>query len=146
MLIRLTDKQVSTYWEDVKAHVRYSLPIHMEFNDKAMSNILDGLIKGDTQCWVGLDKDKDPPDPVCMILTAFSTEYATKTKNLVIFSFSAYSHLVDEVYAEGIQVLKQFAAKNKCHRLIAYTQIPRILDVAKKLDGDISTTLLSWEV
>ena len=142
MMRMLTSEQVSTYWDDIKAHLIYALPPHLGNSEDSLSRILEGLLVGTCQAWVLIHEK----EVYGMATTTYAIEAATMTKNLMIFSLSAYQVVSDELWEIAFNEIKGFAQKQECEKLIAYTSVPRILQLAGKLGADIGTTLLVWEI
>ncbi len=146
MLKRLENNQVTKYWSDIKAHLIYTMTPQMEVTDEALSNVLENILKGNSQVWLILGEGKDASKVHAMGITTFTIEETTNTKNLLIYSLSGYRHVPEELWKDAIVKMKAYARGNKCYKVIAYTQVDRIINIAKGLGADTSVTLISWEV
>lgn len=146
MLRRLTNDQTTRYWSDIKAHLLYTLPPQMEISDEALNNILESILRGNSQVWVVMGEGDMAKEIYAMVITTFSIEETTKTKNLLIYSLSGYRFVPEDLWKDAIIKMKAYARGNSCHKIIAYTQIKRILTIAGDLGADTSVSLVSWEV
>lgn len=146
MLLQLTPNQVTAHWDEIKEHLQYALAPQMEVNEKALNRILRGLVSGTSQAWIIVGDEDDCRTIYAMGLTCFSTEMATDTKNLLIYSLSGYRHIPENLWVGALAHIKAFAKSNGCFRVIAFTQVSRIVDIAKVVGGDTATRLIYWEV
>ncbi len=74
------------------------------------------------------------------------TEFASGVENLMIYAVSGYKFISEELWAEGFDIIKEFAKQNKCKYIAAYSCVPRIVAVAKSMGGDVDTTFIKWGV
>ena len=146
MLVKLTNNQISRYWNDIKAHLAYTLSPHMETSGEAFNKVLENLLLDKSQAWVIAGEGEDVATIYAMIITTFTLEETTDTKNLLIYSLSGYHFIPDNLWKDGMNKIMAYARGNKCFKVITYTKVKRIIDVAKSLGADTSVTLISWEV
>ena len=107
------------------------------------------------QCWFvynngkpGVDANKTDlsKDPLGIIVTSIQPDFYTETKNLLIYSLWGVQRINPDVWIDGLKYLKRFAKEKECFRVIAYTDLPNILSIVKKLGGNTSITFISMEV
>ena len=119
----------------------------MEVSDSALNEILKGLITGKSQAWIiSGDDEGDKATVYAMGTTCFSIEEVTGTKNLLVYSLSSYKLIKDSLWIDAMAKIKMFAKENECFKVIAFTQVDRIVEVAASLGGNIKTKLIYWEV
>ena len=146
MLRKLENSQVTTYWSDIRSHLIYTLSPQLEVTDEALNNVLASILKGNSQVWVVLGEGDNADNIYAMIVTTFVFEDVTKTKNLLVYSLSGYRSVPDSLWMDALDMLKLYAKSNGCFKIIAYTQVERVLTIANDLGADTSMTLISWEV
>ena len=117
----------------------------MEVSDTAMNKIFQSLLQGQSQVWL-LVGDDESNTIYAMGITCFSTEAATDTKNLLIYSLSGYRSIPEDLWLTALNGIKDFAKAHDCFKIIAFTQVNRIVDIAKLVGGNTSTSLIYWEV
>ena len=81
-----------------------------------------------------------------MVITAIQIDSVSRTKNLLIYSLSGYAFIQENLWQEGIEVIKEYAKKNGCHKILAYSSVDRIITVAKELGGNTDVRYIEWEV
>ena len=142
MILQLMPDQCSKYWEDIKGTIKMALPPMALATDEAMSNILAGLLNSSIQAWAALDGS----NTVAVAVTVIQESVGDKTKNLLIYALAGYGNISQETWSEGFQVLKKFAASQGCHKMVAFTCVPRVLEIARGLGATVDYRLLEWEV
>jgi len=146
VLLRLDDEQVTTYWENIRQTLLANdLPM-ADANANSMKVVLHGLLQGSIQAWILYNIVEGKEDILAMALTAFSVEPVTLTKNLVIYNLYGYSFVPPRMWTEGLQGFKKFAKANDCYTVIAYSKVPRIMQIAQELGGDTSMHVINLEI
>jgi len=141
MLLRLEPDQVNKYWAVVEKAIASSLPpVALEDVD-LMNNILRNLISGEMQCWVVV-KNKAI---YSMLVTTPQFEIGG-TKNLLIYTLYGFENLDLETWKEGFTYLSEYARSIGCKRIVAYSEVKRILQVCRLLGGETKYTFISLEV
>lgn len=142
MLKLLEPEKVVIFWDDIKSTLIYNLPPLAKDDGKALNNILESIIGYKTQVWVLLGEGK----LYAVCITTTLEDPSTKTKNLLIYSLYGYSFVPEELWREGLSSLKAFAQGNGYSQIVAYTKVPTIVSLAKKLGGSTDTTFITLEV
>jgi len=146
VLIRLTSDQATRYWSDIKAHLIYTLSPQMEVSEESLNNVLESVLKGTSQVWVLMGEGEKAKEVYAMAVTTLTIEETTRTKNLLIYSLSGYRFVPEPLWRSAINTITAYAKGNGCYKVVAYTQVKRILTIAKDLGADTSVTLVGWEV
>lgn len=148
MLLRLLEPQINDYWQVIRYAVQNSVPPFTYDSPEKMNNIYDALLNGDMQCWVYLDpKDNgESPDLDAVALTTVTQDGVSGVRNLEVYSLYGLAFMQDRAWQEGLQGLMEYAKGQKCHRIIAYSNVPRMIDVAKQLKANTDFTFIYWEV
>lgn len=146
MINKLTPEQVTNLWEDIKEHLIASLPPSVSRNAKALNRILEAHIKDTVQTWTIYEQVEDRKVLYGLITTAFSNDFASDTKSLIIYGLTGYRNITEELYLNGFETMKQFAKEQGCKFIIAYSKVPRVVQVSKVLGANVDTTFIQWEV
>lgn len=143
MLIKLTPLQVTDNWEALKFCISASLPPIAEYSDQGMVEIKKQILSGRMQCWALLGEK----DNIKVISTTIvSSDIGTGIFNLLIYSLFSLAPVSDLDWEKGFVPLKDFALKNRCKKIIAYSNIPRVIEIVKTLGGKVDYQLISLEV
>lgn len=146
ILVKLLPDQVARHWDTIKEAVRNSLPpIASEGPDK-MNKVLEGLMSGFLTAWAGGEVEMPSPKIKVIGLTHFTIDHVTGTKNLLIYCLYAFRPVSDEEWVDLYEKLRLYAKGNECHRVVAYTEDSRILEICRNLKGDTRYTFVSLPI
>jgi len=81
-----------------------------------------------------------------IITTTISSDVGTGAFNLVIYSMYGFVSIDDDTWKLLIDGLRKYAAELGCKKIIAYSNIQRIIDVSIASGAKSSFTLLTLEV
>ena len=145
MLVKLTANQISDYWEPIKNAVRSSLPPTTNYNDEGMNEIFKSLLSDTMQCWALVGEQGNIK---VIATTAFTKDIGTKQTNLLIYSLFATGgeSISNSEWLDGWEGLKKFARERNVKKVLAYSNVPRVIDVVKSLGGRLEFNLISLEV
>lgn len=144
MLSRLEPNQVTVYWEEIKSGIIASLPPTGLPSNEGMAIILNRILKGDVQVWVVADDRSEAVRAAAV--TTILEDGATETRNLLIYSLYGYSLVPQELWVEGLEGLKKFAKAKGCYKIVAYTKVPRVVEIARSLGALADTIFLEWRL
>jgi hypothetical protein len=88
----------------------------------------------------------DAGNVLASAITAFQEDIGTGDRQLLIYSLFGYRYVREDLWKEGMKVIGEFAALYKCKKVIAYTCVPRIIEIAKSLGAAANYVFLHWEV
>jgi len=142
MLVKLTPEQIAREWEAIKTAVVNSLPPIAAGAEDRTSNILNSLLIGQLHCWVGTN---DANRIIAIIITSVVSDSASGIKSLLIYSMYSFANLTDRDWAEGFVTFKHFAKSIGCNRICAYTEVPKIINLFKRV-GEAKYTFVSMGV
>lgn len=145
MLLQLTTNQIAEHWDELKEHLVHTLGPVEVLDETSLNQILESLLSGNAHAWVVVG-DEEPPKVYAMAVTCFSYDVGTNSKSLTIYSLSGYRFISEELWRDALKTIKRFAAREDCRRVIAYTRVKRIIQVAQGVGGDVGTTMIFWEV
>jgi hypothetical protein len=143
VLTRLLPDQISRFWDIIRFAIEESLPpITGEGPDK-MNRILSSLLSGKADCWASYVKEKESRRFEGIVITKIQYDDISSTRNLLIYCLYGYEHIESESWTTGLKTLVKYASSKGCHRIIAYTDEPRIIEMVKKLGGETDYTFIS---
>lgn len=142
MILRLASDQCAGYWEDIKNVVAAAMPTFADNSQDGMNQVLANLLDGHAQAWVVLDGQT----VVALAITLIQIDTITSARNLLIYAMAGYGNIRKEIWEEGFSAMRAFASANNCYKVLAFSSIPRILEVATMLGGNCDVRVLEWEV
>jgi len=143
MLTKLLPDQISSFWDVIRYAIENSLPpIAGESPDK-MKKILMSLLSGKMQCWASYEISEKRRILEGIVVTRISYDDASDTRNLLIYCLYSYERVGYSNWTSGLKTLVKFAESRNCERIIAYTSEPGVIELVKKLKGDVSYTFVS---
>jgi len=146
MLTQLLPDQISKFWPVIKYAVEEALPptTKGEHPDK-MSRILSGMLSGKLDVWASY---RHQPNDVTkfegIVVTQILFDDASGIYNLLIYAVYAYEDTAPDTWTDGYEALVKYARSKKCVNIIAYSCVPRIVQLARKLGADTSFTFISF--
>ncbi len=145
MITRLLPDQVSGFWDVIKYAVEQSLPPIVTRHSDSMNRILSSLLSGKTTCWASYGKSEEKSNLNGIILTKLIYDDTTHTKNLLLYSVYGYSKVKEKFWMEGFAFMSKHAIAQGCDRLIAYTDVPFLIEMAKRYNADMQT-FISFDI
>lgn len=143
MLIRLMPEQIAANWEFLSDNVVEAGPLENVLNDERLNNILNSLLIGDMQAWAEASATETGFVIHAIVLTQILVNDAAGVKNLLIYSLVSVGDVFDlDTWNRGLLTLAQFARKNDCDNIIAYSDNPRIIRLAERFKGDVSKRVI----
>ena len=80
------------------------------------------------------------------MLTSFEVDRFIKKRSLLVYYVFAYRDAGKDAWVEGLRTLSKYAKSRKCTRVVAYSNVPEIVSICKKLGGDTSVTFISFDI
>ena len=142
---RLTPEAVIQIWPQIKDVVRRGMPPTMDDSEEALNYTLGMLSQGRMQMWV-MFADDELKVPRALAITEVVHEPGFEYKNLLLYALVSFGGVETDEWAEGFEAVKKFARDNKCHRIIGFTNVQRVVDIVTSLGGKAEYVLLTMEV
>lgn len=150
MLLKLSADQISRYWEDIKTALVAAVPPLGQSDQAHVSQFLENLLLGRLQAWLLIEKKGEGEqvtyDIKALTVTTVWRDLGTGAKNLLIYALYGYSFVEPALWKDGLEALRKFARAEGCHQIVAFTKVPRVIQIAKELGGDSETRLVTLEV
>jgi hypothetical protein len=119
------------------------MPPYIAIEPESLNFILESLLKSTMQMWVLHDNDNTI---YAIATTRIEVDNSSGTKNLLIFSLYAYRPVPQDMWIEGLAGFKVFASGRGCKNIVAFTIVPRIVELAQTLGARTDTHFIMWGV
>lgn len=150
MLLKLSADQITRYWEDIKAALVSAVPPLAQADQGHVTQFLENLVMGRLQAWTLVEKkgegEKATYDIKALVVTTVWRDLGTGAKNLLIYALYGYSFVSPDLWKEGLEALKKFARAEGCHQIVAFTKVPRVIQIVEGLGGNSDTRLITLEI
>lgn len=144
MLTQLLPDQISRLWDIIKYAIEQSVPpVEGDSPDK-MNNILAELLSYKKQCWASYVVDGDERTFEGIIVTQVMDDSTGGTRSLLMYCAYGYSKVAKESWVKGIGTLSKYAESKGCSRILAYTDLPYMIEKARELGGEARYTLVTF--
>jgi hypothetical protein len=144
MLIKLTLEAIQENWEPMKNVIADSLAPTVFGSEEQIEYTYNALMQDKMQAWAMVENK----EMVAVMITHFTGEMAIEVRNLLILALVSLKQLPikDKTWVDTYTVLRDFAKKHKCHRIVAYTNEGAIIHRVTQLGGTAEHVLLTLEV
>ena len=146
MLTKLLPDQISKFWPIIKHSINESLPPIVGSHVDRMNNILSGALSGKIDVWASYVRKDGLATFDGIMLTKPLFDDVSMTRNLLIYCLCSFRDIPKESWIGGIGSLLKYANKLGCASIIAYTELPGIVNIAQRLGGEAKYTYISFDV
>ena len=146
MLVKLLPEQISKFWDVIKYAIEQSVPPIAGEHPNKMNNILMAALEGSIDIWASYRKDKNVNKFEAIVVTEILYDVPTRTRNLLIYCVYGYSDIGEKSWIDGVRAIAKYAASKRCNRMVAYTEVPYIVDLVSRLGADTRYTFISFYV
>lgn len=135
MIVRLAPEQIASIWDYIRPGIMETLVPVADQSHETIQRVLRSLLAEDMQLWLGLEDPNDFTDKSIygFMVTTIYKDIISETKSLLIYSLFETREIPPMIWSLGIRKLKDFADIQHCTNIIAYTELPRIIELATKL-------------
>lgn len=145
VLIQLLPEQVMDYWDYIKDCILQSLPPLVAQSDETMLYVQSSVLVGDLQVWIAAE-DLTLSKTYGVATTQVVIEPITSSRNLLIFTTTITDAHPESLWHFCLGRLSVFAKNRGCQKLIAHSDIPKVLEIVEKLGGDTSYRLIQLPI
>ena len=138
-------EQVAEHWEQLEYAIAKSLPPTVGEETDKMNNILLALLDSRMDAWVSFSAKGDGTKVSGFMITQVLNDTASKTKSLLIYCLYGYDDVDKMEWIEGLKTLKKYKDSLGCRRVLAYTDIPYMIELAKEFGANTDYTFVFWE-
>ena len=146
MLTKLLPDQIANFWDIIKYRIEQSLPPTVGEHPDKMNRILSSCLSGKIQCWASYIRSEDKTKFEGIVLTQVLYDDAWYTKNLLIYCLYGYEEIDKQSWFNGLKSIAKYAKKQGCNQVIAFTDVPYMIEKTKELGGEAKYTLCSFDV
>ena len=148
MLLKLSDDQVVRYWEDIKDAIVAAVPPLAESGIAHTTQLLENILMGQLQVWILAEsKGNDlAVDTKGTVVTTVWKDIGTGARSLLIYALWGYSFIEAPLWQDGLETLRKFARAERCTKIVSYSKVPRIIQIAEGLGANTETRLITLEV
>jgi len=147
LVVQMLPGQVSDFWDVIKFAIEESVPPDVGEHPDKMNNILSSILCGNLDVWASYTKDKEGNGKFEGIaLTQEVYDESSNTKNLLIYSFYGYSEINLDVWKKLFITVAKLASEKKCNKILAYSNVDKVIDMAKLFGGNADYTFLTFDV
>lgn len=146
MLVQLLPDQISKFWDVIKFAVEQSLPPTVGERPGRMNRILSAALSGRIDVWASYVKEENSNRLEGIMLTKFLYDDASDTRNLLIYCIYGYDRVSSSTWTHGLKTLVKYAKSKGCAQIVAYTSLPYLVKLTKRLGGKADYTFLSFDV
>ena len=104
------------------------------------------LLEGTAQCWVEYEEENGVNKVYGFLVTTFISDIISGTNNLLIYSLFSSRPITDDIWIKGLQTVRKYAKANKCEKIVAYSNVERIVEVVGMLGGNVEWQFISFPV
>jgi hypothetical protein len=146
MINRLLPEQISKFWDVIKYAVEQSLPPTVGDHPDKMNRILGSMLCGKIDVWMSYTVNGEKRKLNGLVVTRFLYDDASDTKTLLLYCAYSYAdeRIAHEFWVEGYNAMVEYARANKCIRLIAYSDIPYLIEMANAIGAETRFHLISF--
>lgn len=130
MVLKMLPNQVTLVWDYIKQGLIATKPAMHEMSQNALINILKNILIGTLQCWAIVDNSNKVL--LGFFLTTIATDYVSGTKFLNVYDLYSFKPLPPGYLEECMKAGNEFAKANECNKIVAYSDIPEIILLAKR--------------
>lgn len=127
MIIMLQPEQISAFWPAIKHAV--TIASRWGEREQELSNkVLEKLLTGKAQCWVGLEDKEDERRVISGLGITTIEETPLGETYLYLHSLYAYTTISESNLQQIVPTLEKFCKQAGCTRMISYTSNKRLKD------------------
>ena len=142
MLTKLLPDQIASFWNVIKYAIEDSIPPTATWTPNMTNKILSSLLCGKSHCWISYVKGEQRKLEG-VVVTQVLYDDISDTRNLLIYCLCSYDGFRESSWSNGLKALVKFAASRNCKNIVAYTDVPNIIKMVKKLGGETNQTFIS---
>ena len=142
MILKLSPDQVSERWESLKVAIEKSLPPFLKDGPIKMENILEAIVKDIMHCWV----IEDDEGLAAIATTTFMPDPGTQLISLFIYTITSLRPVDINEWQENFKVFAKWGRSRGCSNVIAFTDVDRIVEIAKSLGGTANQVVVTLPI
>jgi hypothetical protein len=142
MVRKLTNQQIRDYWDELKPAIVASFPRTPKNKELWLSELLAKGLTDQVTFWVGTEGEFIS----LLLLTTSFVEPITQERSLLVYAPYGFRPISEELWKEMAQAGTDHARALGCSTIVAYSEIPRVVEISKALGADTRTTFIQWRL
>lgn len=135
--------QIEKDWQAIYEAIKESFPPLADATlPEHENNLFTSLMSGVLECWVLYEGE----DPWIIGTLQVTREVVTGTKNLLVYSILAYKPIPLQVWYSLFVKFRQRCKELGCSKVVAFSNVDRVVQLVKSLGGRSDFKLLWLEV
>lgn len=144
MLIRLIPDKVEEKWEYFAPAIVRALPPTVGGTKRTMVNILEAILLENLVVWIITGENQEKV--LGIVTTKLDYEEVSKTRNLVIYTFTSFGETHYTLMKDALETLKKYAISENCTHIEAYTANERLENFLEEMGFYNNYNLMELEV
>lgn len=136
-LVALDAASVMQMWQKINSCILFSLPPLGEASQWAEEKILAAINRGELTLWVYCEG----PTILAVVSTTLTGDTITGTRAMLIYSAHSTGDLGIEDWRAIVDTLAKSAQVAGLSRLVAYSDVQRIIDIVNELGGSTKVVM-----
>lgn len=141
MAIQITPEQIPVFWEAIKFASVNADHVVGENVPRYLNKLLYELLSSNAQCFVHLDNARKLQ---ALAITKVLVDEITEERILFLKTLYSFNYRSVDAWNMDFQTLVDFARRKGCRSVVAWTNNPRVMDMARVLG--FSERLKSFKV
>jgi len=140
MVQQIMPEQVPAFWEAAKDAIESAIPNVHGKPEQKLNNVLSSLLSGAMILWINFESEERKSNG--LFITRVIEDDITDVKSLLMYCLHTYYPVSSMNWVEGWEAMRKYGMSLGCTRMVAYTDVPAIINEAKKVGGVTSYTFL----
>ena len=146
MLILYYPKQIPSIWPFLKEGLEAGLPPFTLAEDDTIANVLEAILAERMQVWLICPSAQEQNTLLGFVVTTVVQDAASRSRNLLIYCLYTARPADQKLWLDGFNAIQAFARSEECGAIIAYTQVPAIVNRAESFGADTSQTFIRFNL
>jgi len=139
-LVRVKPEKIMEYWYQIRECIVAALPSYVEPSEANFLKIQENLLTDSLQCWIASDEEQI----YGVATTRFTRDETSGQKNLLVYTIAIIQDYPDSLWKDSLNILGKYAVANGCRGILAFSDHPRVLEIAKSIGADVETRLIRF--
>jgi len=129
-VIRVPCQQIPLMWENIKFVTSSACEVDPAHSQEYFNDLLYFLLCDKAQCWIRMDKDRKM---TMLWITRVLFDKVRCRRFLLIEAVYSWKVTDSEAWISLFNLMKEFAMKEMCDRLVVESSIDRVIQIASGL-------------
>ena len=146
MLTRLLPDQIAQFWPVIKNAIEQSLPPIVGDHPDKMNRILSSALSNNIDVWASYEREGELSRFEGILVTKFIYDDARDTRSLLLYCLYGYDLVTNKSWVSGLETMLKYAVEKRCSQILAYSELPNLIELAAKLGAKTNYTFISFNV